>query len=636
MSLSIVVPCRNGARFLGQTLRAALNQTRPPDEIIVVDDGSTDDSRAIAEAFGPPVRVLSGPAQGAAAARNTGAAATSGERLMFLDADDLLTPPTLAALAAALAGQACAVALCPWDRYELAGEAWIARPPSAPLPRPGQDRLAAWLTGSFSPPCAVLWTRAAFAASGGWLQAAGLDDDGNLMRRALARGIEDVWAPSGLALYRRLPGEMQSYSGKLRETFGLTSRLASLTDTVDELERAGRLARYRGPLAEAIGELARDASGHAVAPEIAALERRVGGAPAALGLRARIGATRARVAARRAEWRTMAPQAAVAAPRPGPGGPLPTGGPLVSVVIPTWNRAALAERAARSVLAQSWRDLELVIVDDGSTDGTAERLAAIADPRLRVVRQKNGGVARARNRGLAEVRGDWIAFLDSDDLWLPEKLARQMAVMLAAPALTGFCHTGLEIVTPEGTAPAPATAEGRIFEASLLDNPVRAPTSSGLVRRKVVEAVGGFDPDLPAIEDWDWLQRIARLYDVAAVPEPLVVYRDEGEGRRSKDFRANMEARAMLWRRNAHALRRAGLAHLYLIESARRELREPAGDVAKGRALVLAALAERPLHRPHHAWLPYMVMPYRLRARLRDIDAPRHARRMGEAGVGEG
>ena len=140
--------------------------------------------------------------------------------------------------------------------------------------------------------------------------------------------------------------------------------------------------------------------------------------------------------------------------------------------------------------------------------------------------------------------------------------------------------------------------------------------------------MGGFDPGLPAIEDWDWLQRIARLYDVAAVPEPLVVYRDAGEGRRSKNFRANLDARAMLWRRNAHALRRAGLAHLYLIESARRELREPEGDTARGRALVLAALAEKPGHRPHHAWLPYMLAPYRLRARLRDIDAPRHARRV--------
>lgn len=635
MSLSVVIPCRDGARFLAQTLRSALNQTRPPDEIVVVDDGSTDESRAIAERFGPPVRVLSGPAKGAAMARNTGAAATAGAQLMFLDADDLLTPPTLAVLEAALRGQEKAVALCPWDRYELAGsraegEVWIARPPSAPLRRPGQDLLAAWLTGHYSPPCAVLWTRAGFDASGGWLQAAGLDDDGNLMRRALARGVPDFWAPDGLALYRRLPGEMQSYSAALREPFGLRSRISSLTDTVEELARTGRLARYRAPLAEAFAVLARDAEGTEVAPEVATLAARAGGAPPGRAMLSRGGAFRARIAARRAEWRMRPPPSRAAAPRPGPNGPLPAGGPLVGVVIPTYNRADLVLRAVRSVLGQTWRDLDLVVVDDGSTDGTVDRLAAIDDPRLRVIAQANGGVARARNRGLAEARGDWVAFLDSDDRWHPEKLARQMAVMLTAPARTGFCHTGLEIVLADGLVEAPATAEGRIFEACLLDNPVRAPTSSGVVRREAVDAVGGFDPALPAIEDWDWLQRLARLYDVAAVAEPLVVYRDAGEGRRSRNFRANMEAREMLWERNAHALRRAGLAHLYLMESARRELREPEGHAGKGRALVLAALAERPGHRALHAWLPYMLAPYRLRALLREIDAPRHARQMAE------
>ena len=540
-ALSVVIPCRNGERFLAQTIRSALNQTLPPGEIVVVDDGSTDGTRAIAEAFGPPVRVLPGAAQGAALARNAGAAATTGRYLMFLDADDLLTPPTLAALVAALGDRDRVVALCPWDRYELDDEAWIARPASAALPRPGQDRLAAWLTGSFSPPCAVLWTRAGFEASGGWLQDAGLDDDGNLLRRALARGIADVWARGGLALYRRLPGEMQSYSAKRRETFGLTSRLASLHDTVDELRRAGNLARYRAPLAEALAELARDTQDHALAPDVAALARRAGGAPSALPFRRRAGAMAARIAARRAEWRTRPGPSVAARPRDAATGAAPTTGPLVSVVIPTFDRASLVVRAVRSVLDQTWRDMEVLVVDDGSTDDTGARLAAIGDPRLTVVAQPNGGVARARNRGMARASGAWIAFLDSDDVWRPEKLSRQMARMLAAPARTGLCHTGIEIVGPDETVVQPGAAEGRIFEAALLDNPLRAPTSSGLVRREVFEAVGGFDPALPAIEDWDWLQRVTRLYDVAAVPEALVVYRDAGEARRSKDFRANMK-----------------------------------------------------------------------------------------------
>ncbi|WP_299819412.1 glycosyltransferase [uncultured Jannaschia sp.] len=623
--LSVIVPCRNGAAFLAQTLRAILNQTRPPDEVIVVDDGSTDESRAIAAGFGPPVRVLAGPARGATVARNIGAEAATGDRLMFLDADDLVTPPTLAALVAALEGRDRAFALCPWDRYELEGDAWIARPPSVPPPRPGRDLLAGWLTGRYWPPCAILWTRAGLEAAGGWDECCGVDDDGDLVRRAFARGVEGIPIGDGLALYRRAPEGSVSLSGRRFSEAGLRSRLRALANTVAALEEAGRLRAYRAPLAQALGELARDAGGHAVTGEIAALLRRAGGSPPGAVLRHRTTNFTARLAARRAEWRTPPATPPPPAALPASVGPLPRTGPLVSVVIPTWNRAALVAQAASSVLAQTWRDLELLVVDDGSTDGTAERLARIGDPRLRVIRQSNGGVARARNRGVAEARGAWIAFLDSDDLWRPEKLARQMALMLPLPPRVGFCHTGLEIAGPEGSVAHRAGPSGHIFDAALLDNPVRAPTSSGLVRREAVAAIGGFDPSLPAIEDWDWLQRVARLYDVAAVPGPLVVYRDDGPDRRSRAFRANMTAREMLWRRNRHALRRTGQARAYLMESARRELREPEGLAWKGRALVLAALAEKP-GRSHLAWLPYMMAPYALRAGLRRLEAGHHAR----------
>ena len=251
--ISIVIPCRNGAAWLAQTLSAALAQTLRPDEIIVIDDGSTDDSRAIASSFGEPVRVEAGPARGAASARNRGAELATGKYLMFLDADDLLTPPTLEALVRALEDEPSeGFAICPWDRYQFRDFGWIAAPATASLPRPGQDRLAAWLTGSWSPPCCILWDRAAYDRSGGWLQEAGLDDDGNLMRRALARGIRGVDAPEGLALYRRLPGEAQSYSARRLEPFGLRARLASLSDTLTEIERAGTLAKYRPELTEAV------------------------------------------------------------------------------------------------------------------------------------------------------------------------------------------------------------------------------------------------------------------------------------------------------------------------------------------------------------------------------------------------
>ena len=109
--------------------------------------------------------------------------------------------------------------------------------------------------------------------------------------------------------------------------------------------------------------------------------------------------------------------------------------PPVSVVIPAYNRAATIGAAIESVLRQTWEDFELVVVDDGSTDGTLEAARRIADPRLRVVAAPhNMGAAGARNLGVAEARGTWIAFQDSDDEWLPEKLAKQMARLAARRA----------------------------------------------------------------------------------------------------------------------------------------------------------------------------------------------------------
>ena len=626
MSVSVVIPCRDGAATLAQTIGSALSQTAPPDEVVVIDDGSSDGSRAVAERFGPRVSVHPGPERGAAAARSAGAGLASGERLMFLDADDLLTPRTLAALGATLDGaHGPAFALCPWDRLEREGDAWLVRPPSAAPRRPGQDDLAAWLTGAWSPPCAVLWDRAALDRAGGWGEEAATDDDGRLVMRALARGVPLRRARAGLALYRRAPIGA-SLSGRRFTAQGLASRIRTLEATRAELVRAGRLDAYRAALAEAAGVLLRDAEGH---PEIAARCRALVGATRAPRLRPALGRVMARGRDGLAD-RLAAPRAALASKRPAPARPAGGAEALVSVVIPTRDRPEATERAARSVLAQTHRALECLVIDDGSRDDTAARAEAIGDARLRVVCQANGGVARARNRGLAEARGTHIAFLDSDDAWRPEKLARQFSALAAAPAHVGLCVTGAEIRPPRGTPEIRrAGPGGDLFETLLLRNVVHAPTSCLLARREVVEAVGGFDPSLPAIEDWEWLQRAARLFDLAAVDEPLVVYADHDRDgpRRSRDFAANMEAREMLWQRNRHALRRIRAAHLFLLESARRELREPEGRAARGRSLVLRALAERPAAAGAWPWLGYMLAPRAGRAWLRTIDAPRHARR---------
>ena len=617
--ISIVVPCRNGEAWIAQTLRSAVNQTCPPFEIVVVDDGSTDASRDIARSFSPLVTVVEGAAKGAAVARNCGAAHATGERIMFLDADDLLTPPTLEALSNALdEASGAGFAICPWDRYESREFGWIAEPPTAALPRPGRDRLANWLTGSWSPPCCILWDRASYEASGGWWQEAGLDDDGNLVRRALARGIEGVDAPKGLALYRRLPGDAQSYSGRRLEPFGLRSRLASLGDTVAELEKAGKVDAYRRALDEVLRDLLGDAESYPViSTRVEALIDRVGASTKPAMVRP----AAEKLAARGAAWlRERRAQ-------PGPGIRLSykpeasaDGSSKISVIIPTYNRARLVERAVKSVVAQTHDDLEILIIDDGSTDDTQARLSRIDDPRLRLVYQENAGVAAARNRGIREASGGFLSFLDSDDEWLPEKLAKQREALTTAPRYVGICLIGGRVVSEGGMSPPQTSPEGYLFDQLLLRNTVFA-CMSALVRREVFEAVGGYDPALPAIEDWDWLQRAARLYAFVSLDECLAIYHDERQDdRRSTRFDANMEARAMLWDRNRHALRRAGNAQQYLLESARRDLREENGSPLRGRKALLQAMWERPQNSALWPWLPYMMAPRRLRAKLRQLD----------------
>jgi GT2 family glycosyltransferase len=198
--------------------------------------------------------------------------------------------------------------------------------------------------------------------------------------------------------------------------------------------------------------------------------------------------------------------------------------PEVSVVIPTYNRRALVVEAVGSVLAQTFPDYELIVVDDGSTDGTAQALAKY-DARLRLVSQLHRGVAAARNRGAAAAGGRYLAFLDSDDLWLPRKLERQMAYLRSHPEFA-ICQTE-ELWFRNGVRVNPAKRHrkraGDIFRESLglcLISP-----SAVMMTRELFERAGGFDERLPACEDYDLWLRITRDRAVGLVPEPLVIKR---------------------------------------------------------------------------------------------------------------
>lgn len=213
---------------------------------------------------------------------------------------------------------------------------------------------------------------------------------------------------------------------------------------------------------------------------------------------------------------------------------------LISVIVPTYNRAHLILDALNSVHAQSYRPLELILVDDGSLDDTAVVVQTWAseweaeDFSVRYIRQPNQGGNPARNHGIQAASGSLIAFLDSDDIWHDKKLEKQAAILLANES-TGGVYCGLQHVFMESgsvQAPSPRIYPKGDLLHQMLVHDVTAPTSTYLVRAHVFEQVGYFDEQLQARQDWDMWIRLASRYEIGVVPEVLVDFR-EHEGDRT-------------------------------------------------------------------------------------------------------
>ena len=250
MFVSVIIPCYNGEAYIGQTIGSLFEQSRRADEIIVVDDGSTDDSAGIARRFGAPVTVLSKKNEGAAVARGFGAEHAKGDALMFLDADDVLGPTALEALVAHLEKHPDGVVACPWFRMVKAGDRWVQRPPSCPPLEKWQDYLGGWITGWYQPTCSVLWSRTAYEQAGGWDPAVTVNQDGAHMMRALVNGVELHITHRGSAFYRRLPGEQNtaSVSGAQGTRKGRESQIHVLQMIAAMLNERGMLDGYRRSL----------------------------------------------------------------------------------------------------------------------------------------------------------------------------------------------------------------------------------------------------------------------------------------------------------------------------------------------------------------------------------------------------
>ena len=205
--------------------------------------------------------------------------------------------------------------------------------------------------------------------------------------------------------------------------------------------------------------------------------------------------------------------------------------PLVSVVIPAFNGGALLRAAVDSVLAQDYLvPYEIVVVDDGSTD-PVEPFLADAGERVRIVRKDNGGTASARNRGVREAQGDYIAFLDQDDLWDPHKLSRQ--VPLFRHDDIALVHAGARFVDTSGHVTSILEGDPNLTTHELLADS-RLAVQTVVVRRSVLETLGGFDESLSGADDWDMWIRIIDRFRITAVPDALATIRVH-PGNQSRD-----------------------------------------------------------------------------------------------------
>jgi glycosyltransferase involved in cell wall biosynthesis len=522
LDVTVVIPTRDRWLDLSSAaLPAALAQERVGHEIVVVDDGSLDETpRGLAALHEPHLRVLrNGRPMGVAAARNRGIAAARAEWIAFLDDDDLWSPLKLRLQldAAAAAGADFVYA----GGIIVDGHGRPLRDDPAPEPHALAEELAR--RNVVGGPSAVLVRTGLLRALEGFDEEFSVLADWELWIRLAGAGRAAA-CRERLVAYRehssnmsgRPVGELFSELDRLVERHGATSvdgeeftrwvaaqqRRAGRRLAAAHAYLRGGLA-YRSPRLLARAGIVPFGEGAMQMPRRLRAARGIVEQPPPApgwiaGYRRAVGAN--------GEGGGAAPVRPPAAEHR----PKPSGRPQVTVVIPTRDRWPRVATTLRTALAQEDVEIEVVVVDDGSVDETQRGLAALKEPRLRVVRNvRPRGVAAARNAALAEARAEWAAFLDDDDVWAPHKLRVQLERATATGA--DFVYGGaVRLREPDLVLrgePAPSAEE--LARRLLIANVIPAGSSNVLARLRVVRDLGGFDEALVHLDDWDLWIRLA-------------------------------------------------------------------------------------------------------------------------------
>lgn len=200
--------------------------------------------------------------------------------------------------------------------------------------------------------------------------------------------------------------------------------------------------------------------------------------------------------------------------------------PRVSIIIPAYNAMRYLPETLESALAQSFSDFEIIIINDGSTDDIKDWFLSVQDSRVRLISQPNQGKSVALNKGISQTSGDYIAFLDADDIWERAKLEKQVTCLEANPTV-GLVYTWTALADETGQATGrvlASHAEGQVWKSLILKN-ILACGSTPMVRRQCFDVVGLFSTELPPAEDWDMWLRLAACYQFSVIKQPLVRYR---------------------------------------------------------------------------------------------------------------
>lgn len=522
--VSVVIPTYNSAKFIPQAIESVLNQTYSKYEIIVVDDGSTDDTTKVLEPFQDKVNYTYQSNQGVAASRNKGIALAQGELIAFLDADDLFLPQKLQRQVSIFLKQPqIGMVVCGWQIANAAGVKIVDVELWHNLPKLDLD---AWLYWKPVLPSATMIRRNLLLEVGGFPSATVPVEDVECFLELILQGCEAIWCPQVETIYRQINAESlcRNTLRRVKSLELLHERFYSKVDLPFEVRQSENKVVYanlvwsawhlyqNGYESEMIDYLRKslvyssdsseNISRHWI-ESFESFETDQDGSGFQLNTYQ---------LSQIDGWQKLITDA------------LATHKPTVSIIIPAYNSAEYLSDAIASVLEQTYTNYEIIVINDGSTDNTDEIVAPYLD-QIRYFKQSNQGVSHTRNRGICLARGEYIAFLDADDILMPFKLEQQVEIFINQPEI-GIVNSGFRLITEAGQELSDTERWHKIPQLTpeiwLLHKPILP--SAMMFRRDWLIKIQGFDSRFFASEDVEMVLRMVAQGCKSAWHRAITVY----------------------------------------------------------------------------------------------------------------